>query len=67
MRFWKRLLPHLCAAAHAALAIVVILDAFNPALGLLRGAPFLLLAAVCVETAVESSVRTLLRRHRNSR
>ncbi len=37
------LLPHLSIALTLALTVLVILDVYNPMLGLLRGRPFLIL------------------------
>ena len=56
MRFFRAILPNLSIALQLALAVLVILDVFNPRIGLLSGLPFVVLftaAAVCaLATAV---------------
>jgi hypothetical protein len=56
MRFFRAILPNLSIALQLALAVLVILDVFNPRIGLLSGLPFVVLftaAALCaVTTAV---------------
>ena len=44
MKFIRRVLPNLCIAMTLALVTLLILDSFNPLLGLLRGWPFLILS-----------------------
>ena len=50
MRFFRAILPNLSIALQLALAVLVILDIFNPRIGLLSGLPFVVLfgaAFVC--------------------
>lgn len=50
MRFFRAFLPNLSIALQLALAVLVVLDVFNPRIGLLSGLPFVVLfaaAAVC--------------------
>ncbi len=44
----KAFVPHLSAALSLALLVVVILDVFNPMLGLLKGTPFLVLVGAVI-------------------
>lgn len=62
-RFWA-FLPHLCLALQAALMVVLILDLYNPVLGLLRGVPFLALAGLAAVSAMAVSLRLIVLRHR---
>ena len=45
MKFFRAFLPNLSIALDLALAVLVILDVFNPRIGLLSGPPFLVLFA----------------------
>lgn len=56
MRFVRKILPHLSIALHAVLLIVVILDIYNPYLGLLKGTAFLVLIGLCFLSALAVSV-----------
>ena len=63
MRGFSSFLPHLCIALQLTLLLAVILDVFNPLLGLLKGPVFLVLLAACVLCAVLTAV-LLIRRQR---
>ena len=45
MRFFRAILPNLSIALQLALAVLVILDVFNPRIVLLSGLPFVVLFA----------------------
>ncbi len=65
-RFWV-FLPHLCIALHAALIVVLILDIYNPVLGLLQGALFLALAGLGAASAIAVSVRQIVLHRRREK
>ncbi len=52
MKFIRAILPNLCIAMTLALVTLVILDAFNPFLGVLRGWPFLILVLLDAAAAI---------------
>ena len=56
MKFFRAVLPNLSISLQLVLVVLVILDIFNPHVGLLSGAPFVILftaAAACsIATAV---------------
>ena len=52
MRFFRAILPNLAIALQLALIVLVILDVFNPHIGLLSGLPFVVLFAAAVLAAV---------------
>ena len=56
MRFFRAILPNLSIALQLALAVLVILDVFNPRIGLLSGLPFVVLFAAAAVCAVTSAV-----------
>lgn len=55
-KFLRAVLPHVCIALHAVLVVAVILDVYNPMLGLLKGAAFLTLIALCFLSALAVSI-----------
>lgn len=57
-------LPHLSLALNLALLVVVILDVFNPLLGLLKGTVFLVFLALDVLCSVGTALRLILRQRR---
>ncbi len=52
MKLIRRVLPNLCIAMTLALVTLLILDSFNPLLGLLRGLPFLILSLLDAAAAI---------------
>ena len=57
MKFFRAFLPNLSIALTLALAVLVILDVFNPRIGLLSGLPFLVLfSAACLVSIVTAAV-----------
>lgn len=56
MKFLKAILPNLCIALNLALLVLVILDVFNPLAGLLKGRPFLILAALCCVSSIATAM-----------
>ena len=57
MKFLHAILPNLCIALNLALATLVVLDVFNPRVGLLRGPAFLcLFAAACLSAILTAAV-----------
>lgn len=54
-------LPHLSLALNLALLVIVILDVFNPLLGLLKGTVFLVFLALDVLCSVWTALRLILR------
>ncbi len=52
MKFFRAILPNLAIALQLALLVLVILDIFNPRVGLLSGLPFVLLFAAAFIAAV---------------
>lgn len=57
----RRLWPHLCLALNLALLVIVILDVFNPLLGLLKGGLFLLFLLTDVFCSVVTALQAILR------
>ena len=58
--FW----PHLSMALNAALMVVVILNIYNPLLGLLRGAPFLVLLGASFASSSATAVTLIAAQRR---
>ena len=56
MRFFRAILPNLSISLQLALIVLVILDIFNPRVGLLSGAPFVVLFAAAAVCAVATAV-----------
>ena len=56
MRFFRAILPNLSIALQLALAVLVILDVFNPRIGLLSGLPFVVLFAAAAVCALATAV-----------
>ena len=56
MKFFRAILPNLAIALQLALLVLVILDIFNPRVGLLSGLPFVLLFAAAFIAAVVTAV-----------
>ena len=56
MRFFRAILPNLSIALQLALAVLVILDVFNPRIGLLSGLPFVVLFAAAAVCAAATAV-----------
>ena len=56
MKFFRAILPNLTISLQLALAVLVILDFFNPRIGLLSGLPFVLLFAAAFVSAVATAV-----------
>ena len=56
MRFFRAILPNLSIALQLALAVLVILDVFNPRIGLLSGLPFVVLFAAAAGCALATAV-----------
>lgn len=56
MRFFRAILPNLSIALQLALAVLVILDVFNPRIGLLSGMPFVVLFAAAAVCALATAV-----------
>ena len=52
----KAFLPHLSVALNLALLVVVILNIYNPMLGLLRGAAFLVLLGACLASSLATAI-----------
>ena len=67
MRHLKAFVPHLSLALQLSLLVVVILDVFNPMLGLLRGLPFLILIGACILFAVWTSILRIRSQRRKKR
>ena len=57
MKFRCAFLPNLCIALNLALLVVVILDVFNPFLGLLKGSAFLVLAGLCALSSIAAALQ----------
>ena len=58
MKFFRAILPNLTISLQLALIVLVILDIFNPHVGLLSGLPFVLLfaaAALCTIVTAAAS------------
>ena len=56
MKFFRAILPNLTIALQLALLVLVILDVFNPRVGLLSGMPFVVLFAASFVCAVATAV-----------
>lgn len=56
MRILKKLLPHVTLALAVTLAVVVIVDVYNPMMGFLRGWPFQTLVLLEVLCALATSL-----------
>ena len=56
MKFFRAILPNLSIALQLALLVLVILDLFNPRVGLLSGLPFVLLFAASFLSAVITAI-----------
>ena len=56
MRTLKKLLPHFTIALAVTLAVVVIVDVYNPMMGFLRGWPFQVLAILEVLCSLATSL-----------
>ena len=56
MKFFRAILPNLTIALQLALLVLVILDVFNPRVGLLSGVPFVVLFAVSFVCTVATAV-----------
>lgn len=65
MRFFRAVLPLLSISFDIALLVVIILDQFNPLMGFLRGAPFLVLVSLTFICSVATAI-TLYRIWRQS-
>lgn len=63
----RAFLPHLSIALNLALLVVVILDVFNPMLGLLKGTAFLVLIGLCVLCSLASAIELVRRQRRSAR
>ncbi len=63
----KAFLPHLSIALTLALLVVVILNVYNPMLGLLRGASFLVLIGACALSAIATAIELIRRQRRRAR
>ena len=55
--FW----PHLCLALNLSLLVIVILDVFNPLLGLLKGPVFLAFLGADVLCSLVTALQLILR------
>lgn len=60
----RNFLPHLSVALNAALLVVVILNIYNPLLGLLRGAAFLVLLGCCLASSLATAITLIARQRR---
>lgn len=60
----RTFLPHLSMALNAALLVVVILNIYNPLLGLLRGAAFLVLLGCCLASSLATAITLIARQRR---
>ena len=60
----RSFLPHLSVALNAALLVVVILNIYNPLLGLLRGAAFLVLLGCCLASSLATAITLIARQRR---
>ena len=58
MNLW----PHLSLALNLALLVIVILDVFNPLLGLLKGTVFLVFIAADILCSAVTALQAILRR-----
>ena len=56
MKFFRAILPNLSISLQLALLVLVILDVFNPRVGLLSGLPFVLLFAAAFIAAVATAI-----------
>ena len=56
MKFFRAILPNLSISLQLALLVLVILDVFNPLAGLLKGRPFLILAALCCVSSIATAM-----------
>ena len=56
MRFFRAILPNLAIALQLALITLVILDIFNPRVGLLSGLPFVILFAAASIAAIATAI-----------
>ena len=56
MKFFRAILPNLSISLQLALLVLVILDVFNPRVGLLSGLPFVLLFAAAWICAVATAI-----------
>ena len=63
----RTFLPHLSVALNAALLVVVILNIYNPLLGLLRGAAFLTLLGACLAASIATAVTLIVRQRREAK
>ena len=59
--FW----PHLCLALNLSLLVIVILDVFNPLLGLLKGPVFLVFLAADVLCSLVTALQLILRQRQD--
>ncbi len=55
MKFFRAILPNLSISLQLALIVLVILDIFNPHVGLLSGLPFVLLFAAAALCAIATA------------
>lgn len=67
MRILKILLPHFTIALAISLAVVVILDIYNPMMGFLVGRPFQILVILEVLCAITTSVLHICRPYKKRR
>ena len=56
MKFFRAILPNLSISLQLALLVLVILDIFNPRVGLLSGLPFVLLFAAAFIASVATAI-----------
>ena len=60
-----KVFPHLSFALNLALLVLVILDVFNPLLGLLKGPVFLVFLAADVLCSLVTALRLMLRQRKD--
>ena len=56
MKFWRVIIPNLCISLWLALLTLVILDQYNPPLGLLEYRGFLVLVILCAFSSLSCAV-----------
>ncbi len=56
MKFWRVFMPNLCISLWLALLTLVILDQYNPPLGLLEYRGFLVLVALCAFSSLSCAI-----------
>ena len=67
MKTARAFLPHLCIALNLTLVLVVILDLYNPLLGMFKGIVFLILIGCCILSSVATAILLIRGQRRAAR